>query len=86
MKRIILCIALSLGVVFSVPSYSRDYQEYTQWELENMSFGKWWQITKLLAKKQGIYIEEHERQYWREYWEDGYFPHEALEEEYGGDF
>jgi len=44
-------------------------------------FKAWYQELKRLAKKRDIRIDSNDEGMWREYWEDGYTPEEAISTE-----
>lgn len=83
---------IAVAILFSIaaltgPAHgkevSRSYDSLLISEIEQMPFSTWWQYLKRIAKEEGVYIEESDREYFRAYYyDDGDSPEEAFDYEY----
>ena len=82
-KGIISIIMSSLMLLSVGNTYGTEYSEYTEHQKESMSFEQWWRLFKKYAKDYGERVSETDRDYYRiNYYEEGYFPDEAFDEEF----
>lgn len=87
-KQLVVCVLLLFAVSANASMEqnhrgSKDYSEYTEHQRENLTFNQWWRLFKQVAKEQGERVNEIDRKYYEvNYYDEGYFPDEAFEEEY----
>ena len=72
-----------MGAISPLKAEQRPYDTLLYSEIERLPFHIWWSYLKDIAEEEGVYIDDSDEGYFRVYYfDEGYSPEEAFEEEY----